>query len=182
MTLTDKDKLESIVLGGGCFWCLEAIFTEVKGVINVQSGYSGGNIANPTYDQVSKGKTNHAEVIQITFKSEIISLERLLEIFFSSHDPTTLNKQGPDVGTQYRSIILYSKEEHAEMADEVMLKFERTILNKKIVTEIQPLDTFYPAEKYHQNYFKKNPFLGYCQLVISPKVLKFRKQFSAYLK
>jgi peptide-methionine (S)-S-oxide reductase len=180
--LEDNNLIESIILGGGCFWCLEAIFGEIKGIEKVVSGYSGGNIVNPTYDQVCSGRTNHAEVVQLNFYPEVISLKEILEIFFSTHDPTTLNSQGPDVGTQYRSIILYKKKEEREIATEIMNYFERVVYDKKIVTELIPLDTFYPAEEYHQNYYQRNPLERYCQVIISPKLTKMREKYHNYLK
>ena len=151
--------------GGGCFWCLDAIYRKVMGVTNVVSGYAGGTVPNPTYDAVSMGHTGHAEVIQLDFDPNVISYTDLLEIFFDMHDPTTLNKQGADVGTQYRSIILYHDASQKEIA--------HSFLKEGYVTEIKPLEYFYPAEDYHQNYFEKNPLAGYCTFVINPKIKKF---------
>jgi len=170
-------------LGGGCFWCLEAVFVELQGVETVVSGYAGGKRPNPTYEQVSTGATGHAEVIQITFDPAVISYQDILEIFFSIHDPTTLNRQGADVGTQYRSIIFYHDEGQKAAAEAAIraLSAAKTWPNP-IVTEVVPFEAFYKAETYHQEFFKKNPQQGYCRVVISPKVSKFRKAFSTKLK
>jgi peptide-methionine (S)-S-oxide reductase len=169
---------ETIVLGGGCFWCLEAIFQRVKGVEQVVSGYAGGRIANPTYREVSSGLTGHAEVVKVTFNPEIISLERILEVFFKTHDPTTLNRQGADVGTQYRSVIFYGNEAQKKTAQKIInLLTSEKIWDNPILTELSPLSAFYKAEDYHQNYFDRNPNQGYCQFVIVPKLEKFRKLF-----
>ncbi len=170
---------ETIVLGGGCFWCVEAVFQRVKGVEKVVSGYASGRIANPTYREVTSGLTGHAEVVKITYNPEEISLAMILEVFFKTHDPTTLNRQGADVGTQYRSVILYSNDTQKAIAQEIIqrLTFEK-IWNKPIVTELSPLKAFYMAEDYHQNYYNRNPAQGYCQFVIVPKLEKFKKVFS----
>jgi peptide-methionine (S)-S-oxide reductase len=168
-------------LGGGCFWCLEAIFKDLQGVESVIPGYCGGHVQNPTYKQVCTNETGHAEVIQITYDSEVISYKELLEVFFSTHDPTTLNRQGGDIGTQYRSVIFYETEEEKRIAQEVMGSMAE-LWDDPIVTELAPLTVFYPAEEYHHNYFAENPGQGYCQMVIAPKVVKFRKQFQARLK
>jgi len=181
MTLFEKS--ESITLGGGCFWCLEPIFEEVKGVKRVIVGYAGGKKNNPTYEDVCSGLTGHAEVVQITFNPEEISLANLLSIFFETHDPTTPNRQGADVGTQYRSIVLFESDSQKEIIDQTinhLIKENR--FSKPIVTQIQKLHQFFPAENYHQQYFKKNPWAGYCQIVIKPKVDKFRKNFTEYQK
>jgi len=181
MTLFEKS--ESITLGGGCFWCLEPIFEEVKGVKRVIVGYAGGKKNNPTYEDVCSGLTGHAEVVQITFNPEEISLANLLSIFFETHDPTTLNRQGADVGTQYRSIVLFESDSQKEIIDQtISLLIKENRFSKPIVTQIQKLDQFFPAENYHQQYFKKNPWAGYCQIVIKPKVDKFRKNFTEYQK
>ncbi|HMV42765.1 MAG TPA: peptide-methionine (S)-S-oxide reductase MsrA [Leptospiraceae bacterium] len=166
-----------IVLGGGCFWCLEAVYQLVEGVTSVVSGYAGGHKINPTYKEVCDETTGHAEVVQLEFDSEKTSLSKLLEIFWKIHDPTTLNRQGNDVGTQYRSIILYEDANQKEIA-EASKKDAQSNWNKPIVTEIVPLTTFYPAEDYHQNYFNNNPYNSYCAYVVKPKVDKFKKSLS----
>ncbi len=168
-------------LGGGCFWCLEAIFSDLAGVLKVVPGYSGGHVPNPTYQQVCNTDTGHAEVVQIDFDNEQISYETLLEIFFSTHDPTTLNRQGADEGTQYRSVIFYHDQEQKAVAEAVMGRMGQ-LWEEPIVTEITPLGEFYPAEQYHRNYFRLNPQQGYCQMVIAPKVAKFRAQFANKLR
>jgi len=174
---------EVATLAGGCFWCLEAVFKEVAGVRNVVSGYTGGTTVNPTYEQVCSGKTGHAEAVQISFDPLKISYREILEIFFSIHDPTTLNRQGGDVGTQYRSAIFYHGEQQKIIAEELIAELNTAQLWKKpIVTQIVPLHTFYPAEDYHQGYFSLHPEQGYCQVVISPKVNKLRQQWSKHLK
>ena len=178
-----KDNYESATFGGGCFWCTEAIFERVKGVVSAESGYSGGNTANPNYKQVTSGLTGHAEVVQITYDPEQVSYAELLEIFFKTHDPTTLNRQGADVGTQYRSIVLYHNEEQRIMAEKVILALgEENIWADPIVTTIEPFETFYSAEAYHQEYYENNPNMGYCRVVINPKVEKFEKLFKEKLK
>jgi peptide-methionine (S)-S-oxide reductase len=159
------------VFGGGCFWCLDAIFRRVDGVTNVICGYAGGRIENPTYEQVCSGVTGHAEVVEVEYDEEKISYEDLLDIFFEIHDPTQLNRQGNDVGTQYRSIILYLDENQKEIAEKKIEEFKNKGIN--VVTELKALDKFYPAEEYHQNYFAKNPNQPYCQYVVLPKVEKF---------
>ena len=174
---------QTATLGGGCFWCLEAIFDNLKGIESVVSGYSGGSVPDPSYHEVCTGNTGHAEVIQITFDSRIISYKELLEVFFTIHDPTTLNRQGPDVGTQYRSVIFYHTPEQNEVAKEVIAEFDaKKIWDKPIITEITPFKAFYPAEEEHQKYFMRNPGNQYCSLVIAPKVTKFRKQYMAKFK
>ena len=176
-------NLSVATLGGGCFWCLDAMFKDLKGVEKVISGYAGGKVDNPSYKDVCSGKTGHAEVVQILFDPEIISYADLLRIFFTVHDPTTLNRQGNDVGTQYRSIILYHDEEQKNIAEQIKNEIEsKKIWKNPIVTEIVPFDKFYQAEEYHQNYFERNPNEGYCRVVIAPKVVKFRKQFQEKLK
>ncbi len=174
---------EIATLGGGCFWCLEAIFKELRGVEKVVSGYSGGNLPNPTYREVCTGNTGHAEAVQITFDPEIIKFREILEIFFTIHDPTTLNRQGADIGTQYRSVIFYHTLEQKEAAEKVIAELEANKLwDAPIVTEVVPFKAFYEAEEYHQEYFERNPEQPYCRVVIAPKVAKFRKQFLAKLK
>jgi len=178
-----QQRREIVTIGGGCFWCLEAIFNELRGVKKVVSGYSGGNVPNPSYQEVCTGVTGHAETVQITFDPLIISFNELLEVFFTIHDPTTLNRQGADVGTQYRSVIFYHTPEQKEIAKEVMAKIEAAkIWDAPVVTEITAFKTFYPAENYHQEYFLHNPDQPYCSVVIEPKVAKFRKQFLTKLK
>jgi peptide-methionine (S)-S-oxide reductase len=170
-------------VGGGCFWCTEAVFLELEGVSGVQSGYAGGAVPNPTYEQVCTGRTGHAEVIQITYDPEVISYADLLRVFFATHDPTTLNRQGNDVGTQYRSTILTDSEEQAKIAHEVLAEIEaRGIWGGRIVTTIEPLTVFYPAEPEHDNYYARNPFAGYCRVVVAPKVAKVRKEFTDRLR
>jgi peptide-methionine (S)-S-oxide reductase len=174
---------ETATLGGGCFWCLEAIFNELRGVEKVESGYSGGSVPNPSYREVCTGTTGHAEVIQITFDPGTISFREILEVFFTIHDPTTLNRQGADVGTQYRSVIFYHTPEQEKVAQEVLAELEAAKLwDSQIVTGIVPFTAFYPAEEYHQEYFRSNPDQPYCRIVIEPKVAKFRKQYLAKLK
>lgn len=170
---------EIATLGGGCFWCLEAVFQELKGVNEVISGYAGGDVVNPTYEQVCTGSTGHAEVVQITYDPGVSDYALLLDVFFSIHDPTTLNRQGADVGTQYRSVIFYHNEDQRNVAKQKIQEIEEQgIWEDPIVTQLEPLVEFYPAEDYHQNYYKKNPFAGYCRAVVSPKVLKFRARYS----
>jgi peptide-methionine (S)-S-oxide reductase len=178
-----QQRREIATIGGGCFWCLEAIFNELRGVKKVVSGYSGGIVPNPSYQEVCTGVTGHVEAVQITFDPLIISFNELLEVFFTIHDPTTLNRQGADVGTQYRSVIFYHTPEQKEIAKEVMAKIEAAkIWDAPVVTEITAFKTFYPAENYHQEYFLHNPDQPYCRVVIEPKVAKFRKQFLTKLK
>jgi len=167
-------KVEKAVVGGGCFWCVEALFERVVGVNSAQSGYSGGAVKNPTYEDVCTGKTGHAEVVEIEFDSDVISYEDVLNIFFEIHDPTTLNAQGADKGTQYRSVIFYTDESQKEIAKSVIEK-QNQKFNKKVVTELSKLDVFYPAEEYHQDYFRKNPNVPYCAYVIAPKLQKLIK-------
>jgi len=181
--MNSTGKKEVATLAGGCFWCLEAVYNDLRGVEKVVSGYSGGRVANPAYEQVVTGKTGHAEVVQITFDPEVISFKELLDVFFTIHDPTTLNRQGADVGTQYRSAIFYHSPEQKQVADKVMGDIAATkIWKDPIVTEITKLDIFYPAEEYHQRYYERNPNQGYCRMVIEPKVIKFRRQFMSKLK
>lgn len=169
-------------LAGGCFWCLEAVYTELKGVIKSVSGYSGGSVPDPSYRQVCGGATGHAEVVQVTFDAQQISFKELLDVFFTIHDPTTLNRQGNDVGTQYRSAIFYHDEDQKAIAGEVIKEIEAAgIWGRPIVTEVVPFTVFYPAEEYHQDYFKNNPAQPYCQVIIAPKVAKFRQKYAARL-
>jgi peptide-methionine (S)-S-oxide reductase len=170
-------------LGGGCFWCLESVFEQLRGVERVESGYAGGTTPDPTYKQVCNGNTGHAEVIQITFDPAIISYRDLLNVFFAMHDPTTLNRQGPDFGTQYRSVILYHSPEQKEIAEQTIKELNAAgTWGASLVTQVVSLDIFYRAEDYHQGYFRKNPGQGYCLAVIPPKVAKLRKQFADKLK
>jgi peptide-methionine (S)-S-oxide reductase len=190
MTLVDDERsgnpshtTEVATLGGGCFWCLEAVFEELRGVKRVQSGYSGGFVPNPTYQQVCTGTTGHAEVVQVTFDPMVVSFKEILEVYFSVHDPTTLNRQGADVGTQYRSAIFYHTPEQKRVAEEVIAGLEEAgVWEDPIVTEVTPSRAFYGAEDYHQEYFRRNQGQPYCQVVIAPKVAKFRKQHLERLK
>ncbi|GAC1327339.1 MAG: peptide-methionine (S)-S-oxide reductase MsrA [Collimonas sp.] len=168
---------EIAVLGGGCFWCLEAVYQEIKGVEHVESGYTGGHVANPSYEQVCEGTTGHAEVVAVTFDTEQISFRELLEIFFTIHDPTTLNRQGNDAGTQYRSAIYYQSPQQKKAAEQVIAEMAN-VWDAPIVTELSPAETYYKAEDYHQNYFRQHPLQGYCAFVVAPKVAKLRKIFS----
>jgi peptide-methionine (S)-S-oxide reductase len=174
-------KKETAIFGNGCFWCTEAIFSRLRGVYSVVSGYAGGKTKNPSYYDVSDGETGHAEVLKVEFNPDEISYEQLLDVFFHTHDPTSLNKQGADVGTQYRSIILYNSDQQKKTAEKA-LKDAQVDFDKSIVTEIVPLDEFYDAESYHQKYYEKNSFQPYCQLVITPKVDKFQKRYKELLK
>jgi peptide-methionine (S)-S-oxide reductase len=176
-------KMEIAVFGGGCFWCLEAIFTMLNGVNKVESGYAGGFTENPTYNEVCGGGTGHAEVIRIEFDPGIISYGKLLEIFFATHDPTTLDRQGNDTGPQYRSIILYTSPEQKKLATEYMAELkDKKIFKDTIVTEIEPLELFYEAEAHHQDYFKNNPAQPYCSMIVSPKFEKAKKKFGEIFK
>ncbi len=179
MSTNANGRKETITLGGGCFWCLEAVFDEMRGVTDVLSGYAGGHLPNPTYRQVCSESTGHAEVVQVTFNPDEISLEELLSVFFTIHDPTTLNRQGADVGTQYRSAIFYHTEAQRETAVRLINELNAAnIWDTPIVTEVTPIDQFYVAEDYHQNYFVNNPGQGYCRVVVAPKVAKFRQKFN----
>ena len=181
--MTKTNQKEAATLGGGCFWCLEAVFTELRGVEKVESGYSGGMMTNPTYQQVCSGTTGHAEVVRVTFDPQVISFKEILEVFFTIHDPTTLNRQGADAGTQYRSAVFYHKPEQKTIAEQVIKEISAAgIWDTPIVTEVAPFKAFYPAEDYHQEYYKNNSAQPYCQVVIAPKVAKFRKQYLAKLK
>lgn len=176
-------KSEIAILGGGCFWCTEAVYNELEGVQKVEPGYSGGNYANPTYEDICSGETGHAEVVQIEFNPDVISFEELLDVFFKTHNPTTLNRQGADIGTQYRSIILYTNEKQKETATNYINRLtEKKEYPSTIVTEIKPLVQFYPAEKYHQNYYQKNLQQPYCRMIIQPKVKKVKTEFQPLLK
>jgi len=174
---------ETATLAGGCFWCLEAAFQDLKGVARVQSGYAGGGVANPSYEQVCTGTTGHAEVVQIAFDPQVVSFNDLLHVFFTIHDPTTLNRQGVDVGTQYRSAIFYHTPDQKATAERVIAELQSEhVWDDPVVTELKPLEAFYPAEEYHRDYFRRNPTQGYCSAVIAPKVAKVRKLFLDKLK
>jgi peptide-methionine (S)-S-oxide reductase len=174
---------ELATIGGGCFWCTEAVFTEVRGVESVVPGYAGGAIPNPSYEQVCGGRTGHAEVVQVRFRPDELSYHDLLTIFMTTHDPTTVNRQGNDAGPQYRSIILYHSPEQKATAEAVVRELEaQQLWRGHIVTELIPLTVFYPAEEYHHRYFERNPYAGYCRMVIAPKVTKFRKQYTDRLR
>jgi peptide-methionine (S)-S-oxide reductase len=179
----EAQRKEIATLGGGCFWCLEAVFDNLQGVEDVVSGYSGGAMRNPSYRDVCSGTTGHAEVVQVTFDPSRLSFRELLEVFFTIHDPTTLNRQGADVGTQYRSVIFYHSPEQKVDAEAVMAGLTTEgVWDNPIVTELVPFVRFYPAEDYHQEYFARNPEQGYCQFVVAPKVAKFRKKYAQRLK
>jgi peptide-methionine (S)-S-oxide reductase len=181
--MTERAGTEVATLAGGCFWCLEAIFKEVDGVEDVVSGYTGGTTVNPTYQEVCTNTTGHAEAVQLTFDPSQISYREILRIFFSVHDPTTLNRQGEDVGTQYRSVIFYHNDRQRAIAEAVIRELnEAHLWRKPIVTQVAPLDKFYPAEDYHREYFSRHPDQSYCQAVISPKINKFRRQWTKRLK
>lgn len=176
-------RTEIATLAGGCFWCLEAVFDDLKGVLAVESGYSGGHLVNPTYRQVCDGTTGHAEVVQVTFDPDVLAFKDLLKVFFTVHDPTTLNRQGNDVGTQYRSAIFYHSDEQKAAAEAVIRELTAELLwSQPIVTEVTPFDKFYLAEDYHQEYFANNPNQPYCRAVVAPKVAKFRKHYYDRLK
>jgi peptide-methionine (S)-S-oxide reductase len=182
-TKVTKNINEEITLGGGCFWCLDAIYREIRGVEKVLSGYSGGSVVNPTYEEVCSGKTGHAEVVQITFNPQIITAEKLLRIFFAIHDPTTLNLQGADAGTQYRSIIFYRNQRQKDVIDKIIGELKKDKVYKNpIVTEVVPFQSFYAAEDYHQDYYGRNKEQGYCRIIINPKLEKFKKTFRDNLK
>ena len=179
--MTNREEVAT--LAGGCFWCLEAVFDQLKGVVRVQSGYSGGSRPNPTYEQVCTGATGHAEVVQITYDPAVISYRDLLDVFFTIHDPTTVDRQGEDVGTQYRSAIFYHSAEQKKAAESAIRDLEAEhVWDDAVVTQVVPLEAFYPAEDYHRDYFERNPNQGYCRIVIAPKVAKARKLFLEKLK
>ncbi len=174
---------EVVTLGGGCFWCIEAVFEELRGVDAAVSGYAGGKVPNPTYKAVCSGTTGHAEVVEVTFDPNVVPLRRILEVFFTVHDPTTLNRQGPDVGTQYRSVAFYRDERQKREIEQTIRDFAtRGVWPGRIVTEVAPFEVFYPAEDYHQEYYELNGEAPYCRAVIAPKIAKFRKEFKEYLK
>lgn len=183
MNQSDIENTQLATFGSGCFWCTEAVYERVKGVLSVTSGYAGGKIDNPSYEEVCSGSTGHAEVIQLAYNPDIISYDELLEIFWKTHDPTTLNRQGADVGTQYRSVIFYHSDDQKHKAENYKSELNKAgIWKDSIVTEISPFTNFYPAEKYHQNYYEQNPNQGYCSFVITPKIEKFEKIFKTKLK
>jgi peptide-methionine (S)-S-oxide reductase len=179
MSKTDPSNERQVAtLAGGCFWCLEAVFQQLRGVDRVQSGYTGGHVPHPSYEQVCTGATGHAEAVQISFDPQAISYTELLEVFFTLHDPTTPNRQGPDVGTQYRSAIFHHTDEQRTAAERVIAEVQRAgVWSDPLVTEVAPLDVFYPAEEYHRDYYQRNPNQGYCQVIIAPKVAKLRQHF-----
>jgi peptide-methionine (S)-S-oxide reductase len=178
-----SNKLQTATLAGGCFWCLEAVYDEIRGVHSVESGYAGGHVDNPTYRAVCNGDTGHAEVVQVQFDPDVVSYRDLLNVFFAIHDPTTLNRQGADVGTQYRSAIFYHDEEQKRIAEELIKDLNtQKIWDRPLVTQVEKLDKFYIAEDYHQEYFANNPYQPYCMAVVAPKVSKFRKHFLELLK
>lgn len=172
---------ETATLGGGCFWCIEAALKELRGVASVTSGYAGGDVPNPSYEAVCSGSTGHAEVVQVEYDPEEISYLELMEVFFKVHDPTTKDRQGPDVGSQYRSIVLYHDDEQRRQVEGFIQRLNEEVYDGGVVTEIQPLETFYEAEEYHQDYYEKNPANGYCQVQVEPKVKKVREEFAALL-
>jgi peptide-methionine (S)-S-oxide reductase len=182
--MMQSDQTQEIAtLAGGCFWCLEAVFRDLRGVERVESGYAGGSVPNPKYQEVCAGTTGHAEVVQVTFDPQVTSFKELLEVFFTIHDPTTLNRQGADVGTQYRSAIYYHTPEQKEVAEEVIAELNAAkVWDAPIVTEVTTLPEFYKAEDYHQEYYQNNPYQPYCQMVVAPKVSKFRQKFLEKLK
>ena len=180
---TNRQAREVATLAGGCFWCLEAVYDQMKGIESVESGYMGGSVANPTYEEVCTGRTGHAEVVQMTFDPTVTSYREVLQIFFAIHDPTTLNRQGNDVGTQYRSAIFYHSPEQKDIANQVIATLTKDkLFDRPIVTEVVPAARFYLAEDYHQEYFARNPYQPYCSYVVGPKVAKFRKQFADKVK
>lgn len=183
MTEADQSHQEVAVLGGGCFWCTEAVFLRLRGVSKVTSGYTGGTVANPTYEQICTGRTGHAEVVRIEFDSRVISFDQILDVFFHTHDPTTLNQQGADKGTQYRSAVFWNGEQQKETASKMINALDESgTFDDPIVTILEELTKFYPAEKYHENYYNQNRSQGYCRFVIDPKMAKFQKRYRKLLK
>lgn len=179
----NEKKYEEATFGAGCFWCTEAIYEQINGIVDVEAGFSGGDVKNPSYREVVSGKTGHAEVARIKYDPDVISYGELLEVFWHTHNPTTLNRQGADIGTQYRSAIFYHNEEQKQIAEKSLEKTDNSDLwDDPIVTEISPLENYYTAENYHQNYYENNPNAGYCQVVIAPKIKKFKQNFSHLLK
>ena len=178
-----SETSEQATVGGGCFWCTEAVLQELRGVESVKSGYAGGRSENPTYEQVCSGATGHAEVVRVEYDPAVISYRQLLEVFFSTHDPTTKDRQGGDIGTQYRSIILYHDDDQRRIAQDIMAEIEREeIFDAPLVTQLEPVSRFWPAESYHDDYYRRNPGQGYCAAVIAPKLAKFRKTFESVRK
>lgn len=178
-----KANLETITLGGGCYWCVEAVYENLDGVKSVVSGFSGGKVANPTYEEVCTGETGHAEVVQITYYKTVTDINEIFKVFFTVHDPTTLNRQGADVGTQYRSVIFYKNEEQKKAAQSIIAELNKAkVYNNPIVTKVEPFKVFYKAEDYHQNYYSNNKNQPYCKMVIQPKIEKFEKVFKDKLK
>ena len=183
LKLDQKDNTEVATLAGGCFWCIEAAFDEIRGVIKVESGYSGGTTTSPTYEQVCSGTTGHAEAVQVTFEPNVVSFQDILHIFFTVHDPTTPNRQGADMGSQYRSVIFYHNEKQKEIAEQVIRELEdQKVWDNPIVTQVVPFKKFYKAENYHNQYFSRNPNAGYCRVVIAPKIAKLREKYREKLK
>lgn len=182
MKTIDKDKYEVATLGAGCFWCVEAVFQELKGVVKVESGYTGGHVENPTYEQICTKLTGHAEVTQVFFDPEVITFEEILEVFWSTHNPTTPDQQGADKGPQYRSAIFYNSDAQRLAAEKSKIEVAPELWDDPIVTEVSPLGAYYPAEEYHQDFYTNNPNYGYCRAVINPKMSKFRKRFADKLK
>jgi peptide-methionine (S)-S-oxide reductase len=183
MKIEQKNSIEVATLGGGCFWCIEAAFQEIRGIINVESGYAGGTTASPSYEQVCTGTTGHAEVVQVTFDPNIISFKDVLDVFFTAHDPTTLNRQGADVGTQYRSVIFYHNEIQKKIAEQTIQKLDAAkVWDDPILTAVEPLKKFYKAEDYHRKYFERHPEAAYCRIVIAPKIAKLRNKYREKLK
>lgn len=181
-TPTDRPT-ETIVLGGGCFWCTEAVFSDLKGVTRVLPGYSGGTVPNPSYEQVCTGRTGHAEVVEVVFDPRVVSLHDLLVVFFTTHDPTTPDRQGDDIGSQYRSVVFFRSPEQRAAAEGVIRELEGArVWKRQVVTQLVPFSAFYPAEEYHRDYFRRNPERSYCQIVIAPKVAKFRKEHAGQLR
>ena len=179
----ETGSLKPATLGGGCFWCLEAVFAQLRGVVQVESGYAGGHVLNPNYSMVCSGNTSHAEVVQILFDPSVITFREILEVFFAVHDPTTLDRQGADIGTQYRSIILYHSPQQKQAAEELIVELNNAkFWSSPLVTEVVPFKEFFKAEDYHHKYFRQNPTQPYCQAVVGPKVAKFRKQFAKKIK
>ena len=177
MDTSVKRSTETAILGGGCFWCLEAVYQQLRGVEHVESGYTGGHVSHPTYEQVCNGDTGHAEVVKLSVDPQVISFREILEVFFTIHDPTTLNRQGNDVGTQYRSVIYYHSRDQQEIAKQIIAEMA-LVWDAPVVTELSPVETYYKAEDYHQNYFQQHPFQGYCAFVVAPKLAKFREVFT----
>ncbi len=183
MTAEEKLKKEVATLGGGCFWCTEAVFRRLRGVSKVASGYTGGFVPNPTYEQICTGRTGHAEVVRVEFDPDVISFDQILDVFFHTHDPTTLNRQGPDAGTQYRSAVFWNSKKQKDKAIEIIRQLDDSgDFRDPIVTTLEQLKKFYPAEDYHKNYYERNPNQGYCRFVIVPKMTKFNKRYKKLLK